>query len=290
MKKILIVDDSKFVRNQLKALLEKENNYEVIEAGSGTEAFNILKNVHDISLITLDVEMPGRNGFQILSTIKTNKKLEHYQNVPVLIVTGHDTFEDRIKGFDLGAVDFISKPFKNDEFIDNINQKINRTNKYNDLKVLVIENNVSELLLIEDIVSSIGVEVITAVDGTIAMEILQNDNIDLIITDLIMKEMNGDELIYNIRSHSNLKEISIIVLTAYHSSTTMLNLFKQGVSDYVVKPFAKEEFLARIKVNLDNIRQKKALENLIEQLSKANNEIQLKQEALIHLEKLCNHQ
>ncbi|MEA1971829.1 MAG: response regulator [Candidatus Cloacimonadota bacterium] len=288
MNKILIVDDSRSVRLKLKYDLENIG-YEIIEASSGVEAIKQLQRTDDIDLMILDVEMPGLNGFETIEKIKSNKNLVNYQYIPVVFITGHDSFKDRLKGFNNGSVDFIHKPFGSDILKKVVSDKLENISNNDDskrLKILIVEDSKANRLLMQSIVSSMGIEAVTATDGNLALEILEEqDDIDLVVTDIFMKEMDGDILIQEIKKNEKLKHIPIIVLTILAEHSMMLDLFKLGAADYLIKPFVKEEFIARINVQLDNVRKSEELNNSIKKLNKVNFDIIEKQKAMIQLEK-----
>jgi diguanylate cyclase (GGDEF)-like protein len=101
---LLIVDDERFYTNLLEGILHLE--YNVIIATDGAEALEILKK-QSIDLILLDILMPGIDGYEVCKQIKTS---ELFGNIPVIFLTVKNEAEDEIKGFALGAVDFIIKP------------------------------------------------------------------------------------------------------------------------------------------------------------------------------------
>lgn len=116
--KILVVDDEPEIRNFLRLYLENEG-YKVVEAGNGNEALNILKE-DGISLCLLDVMMPGIDGFHVV------KKIREDSNIPVIILSARDTDADKILGLNLGADDYLSKPFNPLEAVARVNSNIRR--------------------------------------------------------------------------------------------------------------------------------------------------------------------
>ena len=116
--KILVVDDEPEIRNFLRLYLENEG-YKVVEAGNGNEALNILKE-GGISLCLLDVMMPGIDGFHVV------KKIREDSNIPVIILSARDTDADKILGLNLGADDYLSKPFNPLEAVARVNSNIRR--------------------------------------------------------------------------------------------------------------------------------------------------------------------
>ncbi len=103
---ILIVDDSLLSLNHLKHILLKEG-YEVKAVDSGEKAVASLEG-YNPDLILLDIMMPGMDGFQVIEALRDIKSA---RAIPVIFLTGNDDHESKIKAFDLGAVDYIVKPF-----------------------------------------------------------------------------------------------------------------------------------------------------------------------------------
>jgi DNA-binding response OmpR family regulator len=116
--RILVVDDEPEIRNFLRLYLENEG-YEVAEAGNGEEGLKIIGQ-GGISLVLLDVMMPGTDGFHVL------KKIREDNNIPVMILSAKDTDADKILGLNLGADDYLSKPFNPLEAIARVNSNIRR--------------------------------------------------------------------------------------------------------------------------------------------------------------------
>ena len=122
---ILIVDDDDRIRNLLKDYLS-ENNYIVSTAENSDQAKERMKYLK-FDIIILDVMMPGQNGYELTKDIKKNIK------VPIILLTAKGEVENRIKGLELGADDYIGKPFEPKELLLRIKNIINKNNKI-DLK------------------------------------------------------------------------------------------------------------------------------------------------------------
>ena len=116
--KILIADDEAEIRDVLHLYLEKDG-YEVVEAGDGVEAMEkIRKEKPDLAV--LDIMMPGLDGFRVLRNIRETN------NIPVIMLSAKDTDADKILGLDLGADDYITKPFGPLEAVARVNSNIRR--------------------------------------------------------------------------------------------------------------------------------------------------------------------
>ncbi|BCL61874.1 diguanylate cyclase response regulator [Desulfomarina profundi] len=103
--KILIIDDS---TEHIKILINLlENEYDVFFAKNGREGLNILQSVAP-DLILLDIVMPGMNGFEVCRTVKASKE---FSEIPIIFISVHGKANDETKGLELGAIDYITKPF-----------------------------------------------------------------------------------------------------------------------------------------------------------------------------------
>ena len=103
---ILIADDEARIRGLLSQFFQKKLGYKVVEAEDGEEALNIfLSGKPKINLVVLDVMMPKYSGWQVLEKIKETS------NVPVIMLTAKAEEESQLKGFKLGADDYVTKPF-----------------------------------------------------------------------------------------------------------------------------------------------------------------------------------
>lgn len=110
--RILVADDEERILNFLRSKL-KASGYEVITARNGSEALEQAQ-AQDPDLVVLDVLMPKMDGFETL------KELRKYSEVPVIILSARDADFDKIKGFMLGADDYLPKPFNPDELVARI--------------------------------------------------------------------------------------------------------------------------------------------------------------------------
>ena len=111
---ILIIDDSDTVREQIiQTLLERALFDRYLEARDGIDAFKTLLN-NQIDLILCDLEMPRMDGFKFLTMVTTREELK---NIPVIMLTGREDRELKIKGLEQGACDYVTKPFDPGELI-----------------------------------------------------------------------------------------------------------------------------------------------------------------------------
>ncbi len=118
--KILVVDDEYRMRRLIKDFLEV-NGYVVLEAADGEEALNIFYRDKDIDLIILDVMMPKMSGFDVLMEIRSSSQ------IPVIILTARSRESDEIMGYDIGADQYITKPFSPKVLVARVEAILRRT-------------------------------------------------------------------------------------------------------------------------------------------------------------------
>ena len=271
--KILVVDDSKIMRRIIRKELEN-SGYKVFEAENGMEAFNKTKELLP-QLITMDVDMPVMNGFDAVHKIRSELKplsADGNKEIPIIFITANDTIEGRKKGFQVGATDFIVKPFLKGEVIESVNNLLKSDTNLMGMTVLLVEDSDLIRKILNNILTGEGIKTIQAANGVEAFEIMKTreDLIDMVITDFIMPEMDGDELCRKIRQDLGNRSVPIIFLSAMSETSSMLKIFKVGASDYLIKPFAKEELLARISVHLESRLLNKKLFNQVHALKRLN--------------------
>ena len=120
-KKILVIDDTILMQRMIKDVLEK-SGYQVISASDGEEGLEKVKlEKHD--LVILDVLMPGLSGFEVCSILRDN---ESNNLMPILMLTSKTNEEDKLRGLELGADDYIIKPFNSRELVSRVKNTLRR--------------------------------------------------------------------------------------------------------------------------------------------------------------------
>jgi DNA-binding response OmpR family regulator len=127
--KILVVDDEERMRKLLRDFLTKRG-YEVLEAGDGEEALDRFYADKDISLIILDVMMPKLNGIEVCREIREHSK------VPIIMLTAKSGESDELGGFEVGADEYISKPFSPKILVARVEAILRRTNQTEENQLL----------------------------------------------------------------------------------------------------------------------------------------------------------
>lgn len=133
---VLLVEDNESISDNLKFSLEM-NEFEVIVANSISSAICELKD--DLDIIILDVSLPDGNGFSFYEDYVKEK------NIPTIFLTAKDSEEDIVNGLELGADDYITKPFSTKELMARINRVVKRFNKNNVKKIKDITFDISKM-------------------------------------------------------------------------------------------------------------------------------------------------
>lgn len=116
-----MVDDESRMRKLVKDFLQREN-FEVLEAGDGSEALDVFFANNDIALIILDVMMPKMDGWQVCREIRA------FSKVPIIMLTARGDEKDELQGFELGVDEYISKPFSPKILVARVEAILRRSN------------------------------------------------------------------------------------------------------------------------------------------------------------------
>lgn len=264
--RILVVDDIEANVKLLKLKLIKRY-YEVLTASNGLEAIEILEH-QQVDLILLDVNMPIKNGFDTCLAIKSNPKTFH---IPVIMVTALNETEDRLKGLEVGADDFITKPIidivlfariksliRLKELIDDIRQynsiKIEEISSYgllDDANILLIDDDIVSINLIKQVFNPSRLTNI-ALDEDI--EGYLNNNLDLIIINANSLVIDPLRICVKILNNDNTQNVPILSIIEQGDYETLVKALDLGVNDYLADPITKEEVRAR---SITQIKRKK---------------------------------
>jgi len=118
-KKILVVEDEPHISRLVKVILEKRG-FEVLQAFVGQEGMEMAKKERP-HLIILDVMMPNMDGFEVAKKLA---RVEETKSIPIIMLSSAAQYKDKIRGIESGAVDYITKPFGNDELIKKVEEHI----------------------------------------------------------------------------------------------------------------------------------------------------------------------
>ncbi|HEX2203557.1 MAG TPA: response regulator [Longimicrobium sp.] len=201
---VLVVDDDEAQRDLMRRFLSKEG-FRVRTARGGEEGLRLARQVRPVA-ITLDVMMPGMDGWSVLAALKGDAVL---RDIPVIMLTMVD---DPERGFTLGAADYATKPVNRHRL-----SKILRKYTCADppCPVLVVEDDPATRAMTRRILEREGWRVSEAENGRVALECMERERPRLILLDLMMPEMDGFEFADHVRRHPEWGSIPIVVVTAH---------------------------------------------------------------------------
>jgi len=178
---IVVIDDESQIRKILSITLEAQD-YKVIEAAKGKDGIIAVANYHP-QLVILDLGLPDKDGFSVLAEIRT------WSSVPVIILSVRDSEDSVVKALDLGADDYITKPFNTKELLARIRANIRRVQLIDNESIF--ENGNLKIDLVKRLVYKNNVELKLTNTEYLLLQIFFR-NIDRILTqNFLLKEVWG---------------------------------------------------------------------------------------------------
>jgi sigma-B regulation protein RsbU (phosphoserine phosphatase) len=283
-KTILIIDDDLTIRKLLGHHL-KNNNYTVIEASNPEEGFNHLKK-NNIDLVLCDVTMDGMDGFTFCKKVRED---ENYRALPFVFVTAKSTMEDKSKAIEVGGDDIITKPFDVNELLIKVGALLKRSAIY---KVYGIKKNLAEsfaedtwrVLLIDDDVSlaklfkhnldKAGFDCRIEFDGGDGFKAAKSFLPDIIVSDIMMPNMDGFTLRKKILEDPVLRSIPFVFLTAKSEEKDVMNGYDHDITDYVIKTSGPKILTAKVKAILKGLGKER--QKIVSELHHAADSLRVK--------------
>ena len=235
-KRVLIVEDKPHARTLLHTYLS-EAGYIIEIATNGVEALEKAK-LWKPDVITLDILLPVKDGWQVLRELKDHPLCKE---IPVIIISMVD---ERNVGFGLGAVEYFVKPVQKDDLIAAV-KKVDGQTKQSSAKILVIDDDKSVTDLVQIILEAEGCTVIKAHNGKDGLALAEKEKPDLIILDLVMPEMSGFNVAYQLKHSSATFNIPVMIMTSMEIDDET----KEQLEGFVVSLMRKSGFTKRDLLN-----------------------------------------
>lgn len=274
--KVLIVDDDEIIRTQLEKEL-KRNFFQTYLSADGSTTLEIFAK-EKIDIMLLDIKLPDMDGLELLQKIKSEKP-----GCEVIVITGFGTQEIAIQSLRRGAIDYIEKPIKMDELytaLGRANEKLTEKKELfykNTLLVIDDEEQIAKRL--KKFLLKEGFEVFAAGNGKEGLKYIENNKIDVLITDIKMGDMDGIEVLR--RAKKFYQDIEGIVITGYKDQELAIKALRAGAIDYIIKPVNLDELLIsvkkaveRINLNRNRLYRNRELKISSEIISKMNEELE----------------
>ncbi len=221
--RILCIDDDPDVIEILTKYLVPEG-YSVVGANSGDEGIHLALE-HKPALITLDIMMPKKDGWQVLRELKANDQLK---DIPVVI---HSIIDNKPLAISLGAIDVIAKPAEPKRLLSLVQRVANSGER----SVLVVDDNKDFTLAVKGLLETEGCKVEVANTGAEAFEILTKIIPSIIFLDLVMPQMDGFDVIQRLQADERWKKIPVVVLTGKELTTEEWDKLNAYAKDIVKK-------------------------------------------------------
>jgi signal transduction histidine kinase/CheY-like chemotaxis protein len=200
---VLVIDDDPTVRGLLQRFLSKEG-VRVVSAAGGEEGLRLARELRPIA-ITLDVMMPGMDGWAVLSALKADTDLA---DIPVIMLT---IVDDKNLAYALGASDYLTKPIERDRLVAILKKYRSEDPS---CPVLVVEDDAATRDMLARMLEKEGWAVTVAENGRVALERVSEQRPAVILLDLMMPEMDGFQFVEAVRERDAWRSIPIIVVTA----------------------------------------------------------------------------
>ncbi len=237
---VLIIEDDEAAANLMRVQLETEG-YRTLYAASAESALEMLTHERP-DLITLDILLPGMDGWDFLAEIKRNEALAH---IPVVIVSITDNAR---RGFSLGASDVLQKPVSKKALLDAVAGTGIDLEAGIDGTVLVVDDDPKAVEVVARHLEERGACVLRAYGGAEAIDIAKTHHPDLMILDLMMPEVTGFDVVNVLKRRRDTKNIPIIILTAKVLTRRDRNMLNGGVLKIVEKSdFDHDAFINEIR-------------------------------------------
>ena len=199
---VLVIDDDPDARDLLSRTLIKEG-YRTATAPDGPSGLSLAADLEP-DIITLDVMMPGMDGWAVLEELKADADLEHIPVVMISIVAGES------KGFALGAHDYLNKPIDRDRLI----ARLEEIGISKGSRVLVVDDDEGARKVLVRTLGRNGFETVEAENGETGLQRISETSPDVILLDLMMPVMDGFEFVQRLRENDERDETPIVVMTS----------------------------------------------------------------------------
>lgn len=242
---ILVIDDDSVVQELLQNYLNKQG-YQVALASNGHDGIELAHKLKP-QAITLDVMMPGVDGWMVLNQLKKDPELSR---IPVIIVS---FIEDKSIGYSLGASEYLSKPVDRDQLNRVLKKFLDTQNKSSQL-ILLVEDDQMTRNMLGTMLRKAGWQVQLAENGIMALQHLTTVVPDLIISDLMMPEMDGFEFVSQVKNNAIWRQIPVVILTAKDLTQAERNQLNTQVARIFQKGnYQREELLQEVHQCLLNL-------------------------------------
>ena len=239
--RILVVDDSKSIRFALESQL-REEGFDVTTAVDGEEG--LAKAVEgEFDLVITDLDMPKMDGFELCTRLKSEFKTSH---IPIIILSARDSDETIERGFRVGADAYLAKGDRIEDKVERIKDILRTKNFLTGSRILVADDSSSVRLFIQAGLNEAGFRTEVVTNGQEALDRIDEFKPDLILSDLMMPEVDGADLLRAVTRSEAHRAIPVIIMSTVSDRPLMRRLIRDGAATFMVKPFTMNQLVITI--------------------------------------------
>jgi CheY-like chemotaxis protein len=264
VRELLVVEDDASEQMSIEALISA-SDIRISSASSGSQALNLMREKR-FDCVILDLKLPDISGFDLLSEVQRDERL---RDIPIVVFTGRDLSAEEEGELRQRAKSIVLKGVQSPERLldetalflhrviadlpeakQRMIEKLHESDEpLRDRKVIVVDDDVRNIFALNSLLERHGMNVITATNGHDAIKLLdEHSDVALILTDVMMPEMDGYEVMRRIREIPSFRMLPIIALTAKAMKGDREKCLQAGASDYVAKPVNTEQLLSLVRM------------------------------------------
>ncbi len=265
-KRVLIVDDNPSTLLIIKRFMESFGFRTDMASSAETalQLYYLSQTQEPYGLIIMDVKLKGMDGIEAIARIKNDSR---YTSPPIICTGSYGRDGDVQRARSAGADSFLMKPVKQSILFDTVmeifgfrvlkssddSQGLMTWDEFNDMTVLLVEDNPINQMVATEILVSAGISVDKAGHGLEAIDALRGKTYDAVLMDVQMPEMDGLEASRYIRDQLKLTDIPIIAMTAHAMYGDRERCIAAGMNDYVPKPIDRKELFSALRNNVSRL-------------------------------------
>ena len=264
MKDLLVIEDDEATQQGIRELMGN-GDVKITKALNGADGFQALMT-GNFDCVILDLGLPDLSGFELLEKCEQEKNL---QLPPVIVYTGKDLSKKEVQQLRKYSDTIIVKGFDSESrlldetalflhrVVDNLSDDKRKMihdlydveKLFNNKKVMIVDDDMRNVIALSHILTEKGINIITAEDGQVALDLLKTEkDIDLILMDIMMPIMNGYEATCKIRKQKQFNNLPIIALTAKAMTDDRHKCITAGANDYLTKPVDEQRLFSMLRI------------------------------------------
>jgi len=233
---ILVLDDDPLMLEFMQEVLY-DAGYRVVAVQSVDEAIRELQSHPSISLILCDINLPGRSGFDFMRFLGDNLR---FSDIPVMFVTGDANASTVVQALELGARDYVSKPFTPDTLLAKVAPIIEAGRG---LVLVASDDDLDRNIIVRSLTLSDYFPLV-AINGTEAKALLAERQVDVLITEMALPDLPELELLMYSKEHH--PRLPVIVIQRHPDQVAEDHILAAGADATIKRPFRNTEIISKV--------------------------------------------